>query len=34
MPKLVAAGCSFILIKEHLTHKGLYDTYRASNYKT
>ena len=22
------------LIKEHLTHKGLYDTYRASNYKT
>jgi hypothetical protein len=25
---------SFNLIKEHLTHKGLYDTYRASNYKT
>ena len=29
-----AHQASFDLIKEHLTHKGLYDTYRASNYKT
>ena len=29
-----AHRASFDLIKEHLTHKGLYDTYRASNYKT
>jgi hypothetical protein len=29
-----AHQASFNLIKQHLTHKGLYDTYRTSNYKT